>query len=89
MIAVGPLGGPLTVRDKLIAQADGMVTVSNLDGTVMSIQPDGTEESRPAGTAGAFERSAKAGNVLIFWAGSGFDAPKAYAFALVETLPNA
>ena len=89
MIAVGPLGGPLTARAGLNAQPDGTVTVSNVDGTVMSIQPDGSEQTRPAGTAGPFEKATKSANVLTFFAGSDFKATHAYTFGLVETLPNA
>ena len=29
--------------------------VSNVDGTVLSIQPDGSQQSRPKGTAGPYE----------------------------------
>ncbi len=33
----------------------GLYTMLNADGTVVSIQPNGDRESRPAGTAGAYE----------------------------------
>lgn len=89
MIAVGPLGGVLKVRKGLNPQPDSTVTVSNLDGTVMSIQPDGSEQTRPDGTAGPFEKATHNGNVLTFWAGAGFaDATQAYPFAVIEALPN-
>ncbi len=88
MIAVGTLGSPLTVRANLNPQPDGTVTVSNTDGTVMSIQPDGQEQTRPAGTAGPFEKAVQNGNILTFFVGTGFGGTHAYPFALVETLPN-
>lgn len=36
-------------------QGENWVTVSNPDGTVLSVQPDGSYQSRPAGTAGPYE----------------------------------
>jgi hypothetical protein len=37
-------------------QGDGTSTLQHLDGTIVSCQPDGSLQSRPAGTAGAYER---------------------------------
>ena len=40
---------------RVIPQSNGKVTIANADGTVVSVQPDGSIESRPAGTAGDYE----------------------------------
>lgn len=67
-IAIGtaPLT-PIRLADHLNQQADnGTVTVSLTDGTVLSIQPDGSQQTRPAGTAGPWEIARINGNVLIY-----------------------
>ena len=59
-------------------------TVSNLDGTVRSVQPDGSIQARPAGTSGAFELCSKSALGLSYCP----DSQHVYVFALVESLPN-
>jgi hypothetical protein len=90
VIAVGPLGGPLSIRAGLNPQPGGLFTVSNLDGTVLSVQPDGRQESRPSGTAGPFElcKKSSGGNALVYFAGSAFGATMAYTLGFVDALPN-
>ena len=51
---------------KVNKQANGQSTLSYLDGTVASCQPDGTMGFRPAGTAGAYEMCDLSGNVATF-----------------------
>jgi hypothetical protein len=54
--------------------ADGSLTYQFPDvepmgvkrGKVLSVQPDGSEEVRPAGTAGAYEKFRDGGDVAIF-----------------------
>ena len=84
MIAVGkiPMIGEWIVASRLIS-AGGKVVVENLDGTVMSVQPDGRVESRPAGSAGAYEQATIVGNNLAFRPVSG----KVYVFPYVSEIP--
>ncbi len=61
-----------------VNSVEGGVTLSRADGTVMSVQPDGVVEWRPAGTAGQYEKAQRFGNILVF------SPSKSYAFALYE-----
>ena len=84
MIAVGTT--PLTdwvVARRVVDVGGGKVVVENLDGTVMSVQPDGRVESRPAGSAGAYEQATIVGNNLAFRPVSG----KVYVFPYVSEIP--
>jgi hypothetical protein len=68
---------------------DGTVTVTFPVGsdTVLSIQPDGSVETRPHGTDGPFERAILAGGRLIFapLGSSG----RVYIIPFASRLPNA
>jgi hypothetical protein len=67
MIAIG--GQPLlsyTVIASLNPQPDGKVTASYQDGTVLSCQPNGTFERRPAGTNGAWECATQTAQGLVY-----------------------
>lgn len=88
MIGFGPLNGVITLRATLNPQPDGTFTVSNLDGTVVSVQPDGSEESRPGGTAGPFEKFIRNGEMGFFFAGTAFNSTTVHPYVIVETLPN-
>ena len=58
---------PAITRDRLIAQPDGSFTVHYGSGdNVLSVQPDGSFQSRPIGTNGPWESGRKQGNKLIF-----------------------
>ena len=89
MIAVGkiPMIGEWIVASRLIdvggQVVGGKVVVENLDGTVMSVQPDGRIESRPAGSAGAYEQATIVGNNLAFRPVSG----KVYVFPYISEIP--
>ena len=48
------------------ANAPGKVVMINSNGTVVSIQPDGREESRPAGTDGLYEQATLAGDKVVY-----------------------
>ena len=50
-----PLLGPALTFDHLNDQGNGTFTASLADGTVVSIQPDGSRQTRSAGTAGPYE----------------------------------
>jgi hypothetical protein len=63
---------------KLNPQPDGTVTVTLESGLVMSVQPDGNVETRPAGSAGQYEKAIQKDNILIF------SPSKSYAFAYFE-----
>jgi hypothetical protein len=80
MIAIGtqPLQMML-VANRLIDQGDGSVTVELIDGQIMSVNPDGGTERRPAGTSGPWERAVVLGNLLVFRPSS--DRAFAFAFA--------
>jgi hypothetical protein len=67
---------------------DALVTVTYPAGatTVMSVQPDGTIETRPQGSQGAYERAILGGDRLVF-------APigpsgKVFLVPYADTLPN-
>ena len=67
MIGIGttPLA-PLVAASHLIPQSGGLVTVAFADGTVLSVQPDGSQQHRPAGTAGAYELATVIGTVIVY-----------------------
>lgn len=93
---------PAIHSKQLTAQPDGSVTVSILDptgilcrnpdrpaivGDVYSMQPDGSMQARPAGTAGPWELARVNGNALAF-APQGKDGP-AYIMPFMLSIPNA
>lgn len=49
-----------------INKVDGGVTVSLPNGNVLSVQPNGDYQERPAGAAGDYERAQQAGDKLIY-----------------------
>lgn len=61
-----------TIKSVLIhyginVQIDGLSTVTvNEAGDVLSVQPDGTFETRPKGTADAYEKGRVSGNLIVF-----------------------
>ena len=62
---------------------NGQYFVLNTDGTIMSVQPDGSVETRSASALGAYERCTRHGNVVYFRP----TADTVYAFAFAETVP--
>jgi hypothetical protein len=52
--------------DGTLVSVDGGVVVSLPSGEVLSVQPDGSYQTRPAGTAGEYEVAERAGTDLIF-----------------------
>ena len=79
MIAIG--SAPLftmMIADRLEDVGNGEVIAVRLDGTVISVQPDGAIETRPAGTKGPYERATVIGNTLIY---RPLDVAFAFAFA--------
>lgn len=89
MIAIGNTPLPTLTNLRLASQlkpsasAPGCVNVINQDGTVMSVQEDGTVQTRPAGSDGSFEQGAVNGNFVVF---SPFG-KAAYAFPLFLQVP--
>lgn len=67
-------------------QPDGSVTLTINASTeeVLSVQPDGSFQTRPKGTAGAYERANLAGNVLVYCP----DGKRPYAFPFFPDCPN-
>lgn len=59
---VAQSSSPVTV----IPQNNGKSTLANPDGTVVSIQPDGTRQTRPAGTAGPWELCTIQGALAVY-----------------------
>lgn len=51
---------------KLYLLENGRVTVILPNDEVMSVQPEGQVETRPAGTQGAWEQAELCGDLLIF-----------------------
>jgi hypothetical protein len=49
-----------------ILKVAGGVVVTHDDGTVLSVQPNGAFQSRPAGTAGPYEVAEQSGDKLIY-----------------------
>lgn len=69
MIAIGSASiVTMVLAEKLNPQPDGSVTVTFPRGasTVLSVQPDGRFETRPAGTSGPFERAILTPQGLVF-----------------------
>jgi hypothetical protein len=89
-IANGALGragaDTFRVAAGLLTLPNGNVTVQNVDGTVMSVQPGGAIESRPAGSAGGYEQARASGTLVTFHPiapGHGLDDPP-YVFLCAE-----
>ena len=55
-------GVPVT----LLRQPNGFYTAVRKDGTVDSVQPDGTLQTRPAGTAGPYELCSVSGSFRFY-----------------------
>jgi len=83
-MSLEPLDIVCKVVDHLNNQADGTVTVSNKDGTIVSVQPDGSVQSLPAGTNGAYERARVMGDKLVYSPSNS----RAFIFAYISELPN-
>ena len=75
---------PLVEIDHLASQPGGQVTAVFADGSVLSVQPDGTQQKRPAGTAGPYELAKVSGTVIVYRPIPG----KVFVFALETALPN-
>lgn len=56
----------MTLIARINPQPNGQVTLSNADGTVVSCQPDGTLDTRPKGTAGAYELATRDGLTVTY-----------------------
>jgi hypothetical protein len=67
MIAIGKaLLLTYDVADRLNQEPDGTFTVSYANGEVLSVQPDGRFERRPAGANGIYERATLVSQGLIY-----------------------
>ena len=78
-----PLDITFIARERLNKGPNGTAIVVNGDGTVVSVQPDGSVQSRPAGTAGPYETATVVGDKLVYHSGGHI-----YAFALLSSIPN-
>lgn len=91
MIAVG--SAPLPNTYSLIAcdhenpQSDGTVTLSNFDSTVRSCNLIGVWETRPAGTAGPWEKGIVSGSIITFHPGNDGKVERVFQFAYAEQVP--
>lgn len=65
-------------------QGDGTVTLSRTDGLVLSCQPGGALQTRPAGTAGPYEKCVLDGTLAFFSP----DSVTAYGFSFALKVPN-
>jgi len=80
----------LEIRDILVAPVlrpvGRFVVAERADGLAWSVQPDGSVETRPAGTAGAYELAAPLGSLLVY---QPLGPPgRRHVFLHVEALPN-
>jgi hypothetical protein len=62
---------------KLTSSAAGKIRLQNDDGTIVSIQPDGSEQTRPDGTDGGYEQCEPLDDVVVY-AYDGLVAPVVY-----------
>mgnify|MGYP003652358448 CR=1 FL=1 len=73
------------------ALGGGVYTLSNPDGTVVSCQPSGVLQTRPAGTQGPWERCTLSDNQIATYTirsqDGGYEA--IWSFALVPSVPDA
>ena len=80
------------VRLNNVGNGEVTVTLADvelLDGTtlhepVMSVQPDGSVQTRPAGADGPYERAVVSGNLLVFRPAG----DRAFAFPFAPKVPN-
>lgn len=54
----------------IVNYPDGTFTLSNSDGSVISVQPDGSLEARPEGTHGPYETFAGTANMATVHSGT-------------------
>jgi hypothetical protein len=54
---------PVTTKP---SSRSGYVNVIESDGSVLSIQPDGSQQTRPAGTDAAFEQARICGSWIVY-----------------------
>lgn len=64
----------------------GYVNLAYPSGLVVSVQPDGSLQTRPAGTDGPYERGIVTGDLIVFgpYPGTAETGPISYPFALFE-----
>lgn len=60
------------------------LTINGTTGEVLSVQPDGSFQTRPKGTAGPYECCGLNGNSLVYCP----DGAHIYAFPYFESVPN-
>lgn len=63
------LKNPLTWLEGTLVTVDGGVVISTASGEVLSVQPDGSYQTRPSGTAGPYEVAERDGKDLIYRSG--------------------
>lgn len=73
-----PIQHLLAVKSVQSVSGGGTV-LENPDGSIVSIQPDGSIQNRPAGADGGYERCKVSGNAATFKPAEG----KFYTFAFV------
>jgi hypothetical protein len=69
MLAIWKTGMPPSAGELVTTKPSsraGAVNVINADGSVMSVQPDGSVETRPSGTDGAWEQACVNGSWIVF-----------------------
>lgn len=76
----------LIAAGSLNLQADGFytLTIDNTNGDVLSVQPDGSFQPRPKGTAGPYEKAGLNGNTLVYCP----EGKTVYALPFFEKVPN-
>ena len=74
------------IASSLNPQPDGTVTltINPSNGDVLSVQVDGSWQTRPRGTAGPYEKAGINGNILVYCP----DDNHIYPYLFLETVPN-
>lgn len=85
MIAISTIPlTPMRLAATLLQISDGVFVVSLPDGEVLSCQPDGSFQTRPKGTADAYEKCTVNGSYVTY---NPDGVP--FTFAYVPSVPNA
>jgi hypothetical protein len=75
--------GGVWIEVNIAKQIDGTVVLMNAAGESISVQEDGSIQTRAPGSAGVFERAMLSGNTVTYYPASG----KYYVFSIFGLRP--